>query len=411
MDRMRLPKLFILITVVLDSMGIGLIMPVMPDLIREVHGGSLANAALWGGVLSTAFAVMQFLFSPVLGSLSDSFGRRPVLLVSLFVMALDYLVMAVAGSIWLLLAGRILGGITAATHATASAYMADISAPRDKARNFGLIGAGFGVGFVLGPLIGGLLGELGSRAPFHAAAALSALNFVFGLLVLRETVTDRIRRPFSWKQASPLAAFRQMAALPGIGRLLAVYFLYSVAFYVYPSIWAYFTVERFDWTPQMIGLSLGLYGIMTAIVQGGLIRVILGRLGDRHTVIWSHLFDMAAFVMLATITSGTLALILTPISAMGSVLTPALQGILSRAVGDDRQGTLQGVLASLSALSMIVSPLLMTSVFAGFTGVAAPVYLPGAPFLVSMALMGVSLWLFLRAWPAGDGTSDGRDPR
>lgn len=394
---MRLPILFIVVTVTLDAMGIGLILPIMPDLIREVQGGSLANAALWGGVLSTVFAVMQFLFSPVLGSLSDAYGRRPVLLVSLFVMALDYLVMALAGSIWLLLVGRLVGGITAATHATASAYMADISAPQDKARNFGLIGAGFGIGFVLGPLIGGLLGEMGTRAPFYAAALLSGVNFLFGLLILRETVTDRIRRPFSWANANPFGAFKLIAQLPGIGALLLVYFLYSVAHHVWPAVWAFFTVERFAWSPQLIGLSLGIYGVCSALVQGVLIRPVLRRVGERGTVIWSMGFDAVTFVLLAFISSGLLALGLTPVAALGSALMPALMGILSQSVSDDRQGALQGVLGSLTALAMVISPMLMTGVFAGFTGAHAPLYLPGAPFLVSLALVLAALLLFLRA--------------
>lgn len=397
---MRLPILFILVTVMIDAMGVGLIMPIMPDLIRDVRGGTLADAALWGGVLSTVFAVMQFLFGPVIGNLSDAHGRRPVLLLSLFVLALDYLVMALAGSIWLLLAGRVLGGITSATHATAGAYMADISHDDEKAARFGLIGAAFGVGFVLGPLIGGTLGELGTRAPFYAAAALAALNFALGFAVMRETVTDAVRRRFAWSRANPFGAFRQMSKLPGIRPLLAVYFVYSVAFYVYPSVWAYFTQEEFGWTARMIGLSLALYGISTAIVQGGLIRMVLRRFGDRRTVIWSHLFDAGVFLVMAFLTNGTLALILTPLAAMGSVLNPALQGIMSRMVGDDRQGELQGVLASLAALSMIVSPMMMTSIFAAFTRDGAPVHLPGAPFLVSMLLMLGSLVIFLRARPS-----------
>ncbi len=394
---MRLPILFILITVVLDSMGIGLILPVMPDLIQEVHGGSLGQAAIWGGVLATSFAVMQFLFGPMLGALSDRFGRRPVLLISLVAMALDYLVMAMAGSIWLLLAGRLLGGITAATHATASAYIADISAPEDKAANFGLIGAGFGIGFVLGPMAGGLLAEFGTRAPFYAAAALAALNALFGFLVLRETVTDKIRRPFRLRRANPFGAIRQIANLPGLTGLLMVYLAYSIAFYVYPAIWAYFAQERFGWTPGMIGLSLGLYGVSTAFVQGILTRPILRWLGDRKTVIYSHIFDIATFLILAFLTNGLIALLLIPITAIGAVMNPALQGIMSRSAQDDQQGELQGVLASLHAFAMILSPLVMTSVFALFTGTEGGLYLPGAPFLVSMVLMGISLLIFIRS--------------
>lgn len=396
---MRLPIVFILITVMLDAMGIGLIVPVMPDLIQEVGGGTLAEAALWGGVVSTSFAVMQFLFGPIVGNLSDRFGRRRVLLVSLVVMSLDYIVMAVAGTIWLLLAGRIVGGITAATGATANAYMADISSPKEKAANFGLIGAAFGAGFVLGPLIGGVLGEYGTRAPFYAAAGLSALNAVFGWLVLTETVTDRNRRPFEWRRANPFGAFRHLAQLPGLAPLLVVFFLYQLAFYVYPAVWSYFTTERFGWGPQMIGLSLGLFGVMMAVVQGGLIRMLLRRWGERLTVIYGHVFDLAAFGVIAFLSSGTLLLILTPLAALGAVITPALLGIMSRMAADDAQGELQGVLTSVNALATIIAPMVMTGVFAAFTGPGAPVYLPGAPFLVSLVLIAVGLTVFLRRAP------------
>lgn len=396
----RLPVLFLLITVMLDAMGVGLIMPVMPDLIRDVQGGSLAQAALWGGVLSTTFAVMQFLFSPGLGNLSDHYGRRPVLLLSLLVMALDYLVMALAGSIWILLLGRIVGGITSATQATASACMADLSAPKDKAANFGLIGAAFGVGFVLGPLVGGMLGACGPRAPFFAAAILAAANLVFGLLVLRETVEDRNRRLFTWARANPLRAFRAVSDLPGVGPLLWVFLIYSVALYVYPAIWAYFTQERFGWSTQMIGISLAVFGITMALVQGGLIRVALYRLGDRGTVICGLILDLISFGLIAMVTDGRLALALTPIAALGAVVTPALQGIMSQRAPDDAQGELQGVLTSVHALAMILSPLMMTSTFAAFTGAAAPLHLPSAPFLLAMVLLGAALTLFLRTRPS-----------
>lgn len=380
-------------------MGIGLIMPIMPELILEVQGGTLASAALWGGVLTTVFAFMQFLFGPIMGNLSDRFGRRPVLLISLVVMSADYLVMAVAGSIWLLLIGRIVGGITAATQSTANAYMADISKPADKAANFGLLGAGFGIGFVLGPLIGGMLGEFGTRAPFYAAAVLAALNFIFGYFVLTETVTDQIRRPFKWGNTNPFGAFKQMSKLPGIQRLLVVFFIYSVALHVYPSIWPYFTQERFGWSPQMIGFSLALFGILMAIVQGGLIRLILGRLGEWRTIIVGLAFEVSAFGAMAIVTSGTIALLLTPLAALGAATIPALTGTMSQMVGDDEQGALQGVMTSAGALAMIVSPMLMTSVFAEFTREGAPIYLPGAPFVVSLGLMLIALVVFLRSKP------------
>lgn len=405
---MRPAVLFILITVMIDAMGIGLIIPVMPDLIQEVQGADLSTAALWGGVLSTTFAVMQFLFGPVIGGLSDRFGRRPVLLVSLTVMALDYLVMAVAGSMALLLLGRVIGGITAATQSTANAYMADISGPEDRAANFGLVGAAFGLGFVLGPLLGGLLGEYGTRAPFLAAAALAALNAVFGYFVLKETVTDEIRRPFEWRRANPLGSFRQLGRLPGIAPLLLVFFLYQVAFMVYPAIWSYFGKERFGWEPATIGLSLALFGVMMAVVQGGLIRPVLRILGERGTVIYGHLFDTAAFVALAFVASGTVALILTPLAALAAVITPALQGIMSKAVGRDAQGELQGALTSIMALAMIISPMAMTGTFAAFTDADATLYLPGAPFLLSAVLILLGLAVFLKAPSRGAAAPDMR---
>ncbi|MDP5217639.1 TCR/Tet family MFS transporter [Ruegeria sp. 2205SS24-7] len=393
---MRLPLVFILTTVVIDAMGIGLIFPIMPTLILEVEGGTLGDAALWGGVLSSVFAVMQFLFGPVLGNLSDAYGRRPILLVSLIVMALDYLVMAVAGSIWLLLIGRIVGGITAATHATAAAFVADQSRPEEKATNFGLLSAAFGVGFVIGPMIGGLLAEMGTRAPFYAAALLAGLNFVLGWFVMPETVTDATRRAFTWRRANPLGAFRAMMQIPGITGLLWVYLLYSIAIYVYPAIWAYFTLARFDWSPQMIGLSLGVYGTALVLVQGGLLRYITRWFGERRTVIYGHLFEFLGFGVLAFVTSGLFALLFTPITALGAVVTPTLQAMMSKRVANDQQGELQGVMAAVQALSMVLSPLMMTSVFAAFTSQGAPVFLPGAPFLLALGLMAVGLVVFLR---------------
>ena len=381
-------------------MGIGLILPVMPALIREVTGGSLASAALWGGLLSTSFAIMQFLFGPVVGNLSDRFGRRPVLLISLGVMAIDYLVMALAGTIWLLLIGRVVGGITAATQSTATAFIADISAPEKKAANFGLVGAAFGIGFVIGPAVGGLLAEWGTRAPFYAAAGLAALNLLFGALVLPETVTDRIRRSLDWRRANPFGAFRSIGRLPGVGRLLLIFFLYEFGFIVYPSVWAYFGQERFGWSPGVVGLSLAMFGVAFALVQGGLIKVLLRYLGERGTVIWGISFNIAAFLFLALVTDPVLALILTPVTALGAVATPALQAMMSRKAQDNQQGELQGVIASARSVAWIAGPLVMTSIFSLFTAPGGPAYLPGAPFLLSMVLMVVCGVVFV-ARPRG----------
>lgn len=378
---------FILITVTLDAIGIGLIFPVMPDLIEAVTQGNLAQAALWGGVLSTSFAVMQFLFGPVIGSLSDWYGRRPVLLISLGLMSLGYLAMALAPTIWLLLAARIVAGITAATHSTASAFIADITPPEDRGRRFGLIGAGFGIGFVLGPLIGGLLATIDIRAPFYAAGAMAAANMIFGALVLPETVTDRTRRRFTLQRGNPMGALRAVSRLPGLRRPLMTFLLLGIAMNVYPAIWAFFGKARFDWDTTMVGYSLALYGVSFAIGQALLVGPLIRRFGEHRAAFWGMWVDVATLAGLGFVTSPILALMLTPITALGGVVTPALQAILSRGAPADAQGELQGVLSSLNAIAMITSPLLMTFTFARFTAPEAAVFAPGAPFLLASGLM------------------------
>ncbi len=401
----RLPLLFILLTVLVDSAGIGMIMPVMPELLEEITARPPAEAALWGGALATAFAVMQFLFGPLLGNLSDRFGRRPVLLASMFVVFLDNLLLALAGSLAVLFAARIIGGIASATHATASAALADMSAPEDKAANFGLVGAAAGAGFVLGPLAGGLLGAHGPRAPFVAAALLALGSFLLGLIVLPETVNARTRRPFEWRHANPLAGIRRIGRLRGLGRYLAATFIAAVAFFVYPAIWAFFATERFGWDSTTIGYSLALYGLSYTLVQALAVRPLVARLGERRAVIAGLGLDTLFFVFLGMVGNGGLAFLLTPLAALGSVAGPALQGLLSRALGDGRQGELQGVLMSLNALATIVAPLLMTQTFWFFTGGAAPLHLPGAPFLLSAMLTLGCIGLILCDGTGGDSRS------
>jgi DHA1 family tetracycline resistance protein-like MFS transporter len=397
----RLAITFIMLSVVMDSMGIGLIMPVMPDLIREIEGTDIGSAALWGGLLATIFAVMQFLFGPTIGSLSDRFGRRPILLISLVVMAFDYVLMALASTMWLLIIGRIIGGITAATQSTAAAYMADISKPEEKAANFGLIGAAFGVGFVLGPIIGGILAEYGTRAPFWAAAVLAASNAIFGYFVLPETVTDRIRRPFAWRRANPLGAFKHIGKLPGLRPMMVILFIYAIAFFVYPGVWAYYGALQFGWSPGMIGLSLGVFGIGIAVVQGLLMRPILRKIGERNAVIFGLSIDVLAFVALGFVTNGWIALALTPLTALGSIAGPALQGIMSRKAADDQQGELQGTIASITAVATIAAPLIMTQTFFYFTRDDAAIFLPGAPFLLSAIMTLGCIAIFVVKRPKG----------
>jgi DHA1 family tetracycline resistance protein-like MFS transporter len=392
---MRLPVIFIMITVTLDAMGIGLILPVMPDLIAEVRGVSVTDAALWGGILSAAYAVMQFGFSPTIGSLSDRFGRRPILLVSMGVLALDYVVMALAGSIWLLLIGRIVAGMAAATHATALAFMADVTEPGKRAQNFGLISAGFGIGFILGPLLGGLLGGLDPRAPFVAAALLAGLNLIFGWLVLPESLPEARRRAFDWRRANPAGGLMKIGELPGVGPLLAVMLAYQISNFVYPAIWAYWTQTAFGWDAGLVGASLAAYGVAIAVVQGGLIRAVLPRLGEVRAVTWGLILNTTCLVIYGLISESWMIWVMIPISAVGAIVAPAMQGVMSRAAGADQQGELQGVLASISALSMILSPLMMTQAFFWATREGGPVWFPGAPFLLAALLMGGALAIFL----------------
>ncbi|MFY0617052.1 MAG: TCR/Tet family MFS transporter [Shimia sp.] len=395
--RNRLPVFVILATVVIDAMGIGLILPVMPDLIQEVTGGDLGAAAVWGGILATVFAFMQFLCGPLLGNLSDRFGRRPVLLVSLAVMSADYVIMALAENIWVLVLGRIVAGITAATYATAMAYMADISTPEDKAKAFGLVGAGIGIGFVLGPAMGGVLAQFGTRAPFWAAAVLAGGNALLGWVVLKETVTEATRRVFELRRANPLGALAALNTLPSMPKLLVVFFLYQVAAAVYPSIWPYFVTERFGFEEGMIGLSLTAYGLTYAIVQAALIAPTISWLGNRKTVVFGLVLEVFALIYLGLISTELLLFIGIPLAALASVGLPALQGIMSRRVASDAQGELQGVSASLTSLAHILAPLVMTQTFAYFSDAHAPLYLPGAPFLLSAVLMVLSLLVFLRS--------------
>ena len=387
----KLPVYFIFITTVLDSMGIGIIMPVMPDLIQEVGHYNLSDAAKWGGWLTVVFAINQFLFAPTLGGLSDAYGRRPVLLISLLVMTIDYLVLVFAQSMWVLFVARIVGGITAATQSTASAYMADISADEDKAKNFGILGAAFGVGFILGPLLGGLLAEYGSRAPFLAAALLAFLNMLFGYFVLPETVTATIRRPFKWQRANPFGTFRQMQKLPGLLPLLSVFLLLSIAFFVYPAIWAYFGRAQFSWDAGMVGVTLACYGLGVIIIQGGLIRPILRKLGERTTAITGMCIHLLSFLVYPFMTETWHVFAFLPISVFSALAMPALQGIMSNSVPRDAQGELQGAMGSLTALATIISPLVMTQAFSFFTNEQTPVYLPSAPFLLSAVAVVVAI--------------------
>ncbi|MEM7525372.1 MAG: TCR/Tet family MFS transporter [Pseudomonadota bacterium] len=379
--------LFIFITVSLNSMGIGLIMPVMPELLLELSGGSATTsigvAAAWGGWLTFSFALMQFLVSPLLGNLSDAYGRRPVLLLSLLVMGVDYLIMAITPTLALLFIARIMAGAASATFATANAFIADVSSPEKRAQNFGLTGAAFGAGFVLGPAIGGLLGELGPRTPFYAAAALTFANFAFGYFALPESLKPEKRRAFSLKRANTLGVAIQMRKYPAVAWMLLAVFIYNVSHYVYPVIWSYFAKARFDWSPADIGLSLACVGIGFAIAQGFLIRRIIPWLGEVKTVVIGLALDVIALVAIAFATEGWMVYALIPLTSLSALVAPALQSLMSNRIPDDAQGELQGAVSSLTSLSFIITPIMMSQLFLVFTTPEAPIYFPGAPFLLA----------------------------
>ncbi|WP_460272308.1 TCR/Tet family MFS transporter [Celeribacter sp. ULVN23_4] len=391
----HLPIVFIVTTVLIDGMGIGLIFPVLPTLIRELTGQTLADAAIWGGVLATGFAVMQFFFGPFVGNLSDRFGRKPVLIAALFVMMIDYLIMALAHTIWLLLIGRLIAGISAATPGTAAAFMADISKPEERARNFGYVHAALGVGFALGPVIGGLLATLDTRAPFYAAAGIAGLNMLFGILVMPESLSPQKRRAFDWKRANPFGAFRAIGRLKGLAGLLAVFGLYETAYFVYPAIWSFYTEAQFGFDTATIGLTLFAFGATMGLAQAVLVGPLVKRFGAYRIAMAGILLDSLVFITFGLTTSVPMVWIMSVLSGISAISIPALQSMMSGATPDDQQGELQGVTGSIAAMATIVSPLVMTETFSIFSRPDTAHYLPGAPFLLSLVIVmigGLILW-------------------
>ena len=396
MNKTNLPIKIIILTVILDSVGIGIMIPVLPSLMTDVlPGKTVAEAAVWGGILASIFAVMQFICGPILGSLSDTFGRRPVILVSLIFMAFDYIIMGLATSVWMLLFGRVLGGITASTHSTAAAYVADISSSEQKAARFGYIGAGFGIGFVLGPIIGGLLGEIGPRIPFFAAAIVSALNAAACYFFLPESLKNKNVKQFLLRNINPFNTFKVITKFDSLKVFLLVFLLYSISTAVYAAIWPYFTAERFSWSPGMIGLSLTVYGLCFAFIQGVLVQPTINLIGRYNTVLLGFGTEIVAMVLIAIITNGWFLIALTPLASLGVIGQPALTALMSDQVDERNQGSLQGVISSLTALSMIITPLSMTWILAQFSNQSSEIYFPGAPFIASAILLTICVSVFL----------------
>lgn len=398
MSRKLQPSLgFIFATLLLDVIGLGIIIPVMPALIQELTGESVEAASSYGGWLLFAFAFMQFLFSPILGGLSDQFGRRPVLLISLLGFALDYLLLAFAPSLTWLFVGRVIAGVMGASFTTGTAYIADISTPEKRAQNFGMVGAAFGLGFIIGPVVGGLLGQFGPRVPFMVAAGLTFVNFLYGLIILPESLPAENRRPFNWKRANPIGSLMHLRKYPVISGMVASLVFIYIASHAVQSTWSFFTIARFNWTEKEVGYSLGFVGILVALVQGGLIRWINPRLGPNRSVYLGILLYALGLVLFGFASSGWMMYVFLIPYCLGGICGPSLQGILSSQVPADEQGELQGALTSLVSLTAIIGPPLMTGLFSYFSSTKAPFQFPGAPFILGAVLSLTSLYL---AWKA-----------
>ena len=391
--------LFIFITLLIDCTGIGIIIPVTPKLIEELTGGGVSDAAKYGGWLSVAYAVMQFLFSSVLGGLSDKYGRRPVLLISLLGLGIDYIFLALAPTIFWLFIGRMIAGISGASFTTASAYIADISAPEKRAQNFGMIGVAFGLGFILGPLIGGIFSGFGTRVPFLIAAGLSLLNALYGYFVLPESLDIANRRPFDWKRANPIGMLINLKRYKSLYGLITIIFLINIAGHAAQSTWTYITMLKFDWSVGMVGASLAFVGLTIGIVQGGLIRIVIPKIGEVKAIFVGFTFYLIGFILFAVANQGWMMFAFMVPYALGGLGMPAVQAVISNKIPANEQGEIQGVLTSLISLTAIIGPLLMTNLFYFFTQDSAPVYFPGMPFMMGAALTVVCLLIAVKAIP------------
>ncbi len=375
--------LFVIVTVALDMMGFGLVVPVIPSLLKEVMDLEPEDAVAWGGALTATYALMNFLATPMLGNLSDRFGRRPVLLASIGTLVIDFLVMGVANTFWVLLLGRALSGISSSTFSTANAYIADVTTPEDRGRAFGMIGAAFGVGFVVGPAMGAVFSTISPRAPFFAAAGLAAINFLYGWFVLPESLAKENRRSFEWKRANPLGAFQHFRKLPKVVWFILAAGIFGFAHAVYPATWNFHCKIRYGWEDWEIGLSLALVGVGAAVVQAGLVGVLVKRFGPFKTAWIGILINAFALACFAFAEKAWMAYAIIPISALGGIGGPAMNTIMSNLTPKNSQGELHGATASLGALAMVISPIVMTQTLHNFSKADAEIHFPGAAFLLA----------------------------
>lgn len=391
---------FIFVTVLIDVLAFGLIIPVLPHLIEQFVGGDTAHAAYWVGAFGFVFAAIQFVTSPIQGALSDRYGRRPVILLSCLGLGLDFVFMALAPSLSWLLVGRIISAITSASFTTANAYVADVTPPDQRAKSFGMIGAAFGVGFIIGPLIGGQLGSIDLRLPFWFAAGLALLNFLYGWFVLPESLTHEKRSPkFDWSHARPLGSIALLRRYPQVFGLAAVVFLANLAHYVYPSIFVLFADYQYRWGPREVSYVLAVVGVCNVIVNMALVGRAVRRFGERRTLLIGLSCGMAGFLIYGMAGVGWMFLLGLPVSALWAMAAPSTQALITRQVGADVQGRIQGALMSLVSLAGVVGPLLFAGSFGYFVDKRAPVHLPGAPWFIAAALLACAVmiaWRFAR---------------
>ncbi|KUG13954.1 tetracycline resistance MFS efflux pump [Elizabethkingia sp. HvH-WGS333] len=380
---------FIFITMLIDITGWGIIIPVIPKLIEELIHGDISEAAKYGGWLSFAYAFTQFIFAPLVGNLSDKYGRRPIILISLLGFAIDYVFLALSPNIIWLFIGRVIAGMTGASITTASAYIADISTEENRAKNFGLIGAAFGMGFIIGPVLGGLLGQFGSRVPFYAAAVLCLINFIYGYFILPESLDKDHRREFEWKRANPIGSLFMLKKHPKISGLILVLILIYIGAHAVQSNWSYFTMYMFGWKEKEVGLSLGLIGLLVGLVQGLLIRWINPRIGNERSIYYGLGLYAIGMLLFAFATESWMMFAFLVPYCLGGICGPALQSVITGNVSKQEQGELQGALTSLMSATAIVGPPLMTNLFFYFTHDQAPFQFPGAPFFLAFIMLGM----------------------
>ena len=395
---------FIFVTVLIDVLAFGLIIPVLPHLVEEFAGGDTATAAYWIGAFGFAFAAIQFVSSPVQGALSDRFGRRPVILLSCLGLGVDFVFMALAPSLGWLFVGRVISAMTSASFTTANAYVADVTPPDKRAKSYGLIGAAFGLGFIVGPMLGGLLGEIDLRLPFWFAAGLALLNFCYGLFVLPESLPPERRSPrFDWTHANPLGSIRLLASYPQVFGLAAVVFIANLAHYVYPSVFVLYADYRYAWGQKEVGYVLAAVGVLSVIVNVVLVGKAVQWLGERRALLWSLLCGAVGFMVYGGASAGWMFLVGLPVSALWAISAPATQALVTRQVGPEVQGRIQGALMSLTSMAGIVGPVIFAGSFGWFIGDAAPAHLPGAPFYLAGLLLLVAVavaWRFAPRAPA-----------